>query len=281
MSADRETNHGMTSHGMTSHDMSNTDIAFLLADAADEVEIGIAPYDAVLRGGRRRKARRWAVATATALVLVGSAGTLAVAGLPGGNGNRGAQVATQEPAPQVQSVYPPERTTLATGTADGEDWWVTIDVWSAPRDAGEAQAQWEAMGTYGDRPVDKASDLIGKSAYFVNRTYGDGDTAVVMLDVFNENNPEAGKDLQSAAIPLDPTADGGPNRLVIGQVAPTAQEVTCTWKNGSTAKLHMTPGSATSPTDVPAIRPAAQSPVNWFVCVAPKGTEFESVEVTN
>ena len=35
MSADRETN-----HGMTSHDMTHTDIALLLADAADEVEIG-------------------------------------------------------------------------------------------------------------------------------------------------------------------------------------------------------------------------------------------------
>ncbi|GAA4048967.1 hypothetical protein [Streptomyces shaanxiensis] len=275
MSADRETN-----HGMTSHDMSNRDIAFLLADAADEVEIGIAPYDAVLRGGRRRRARRWAVATATALALVGSAGTLAVAGLPGGNGSRGAQVATQVPAPPVQNVYPPERTTLATGTVDGEDWWVTIDVWSAPRDAGQAQAQWEAMATYGSRPVDKASDLIGKSAYFVNRTYGDGETGGIALGVFDENTPDSGKDLQSAAIPLDPKADGGPNRLVIGQVAPTAQQVTCTWKNGTTTELHTVPENETLATDLPAIRPAAQSPVNWFVCVAPEGTEYKSVGVT-
>ncbi|WP_175647383.1 hypothetical protein [Streptomyces cyaneochromogenes] len=275
MSADRETN-----HGMTSHDMSNGDIAFLLADAADEVEIGIAPYDAVLRGGRRRRARRWAVATATALALVGSAGTLAVAGLPGGNGSRGAQVATRVPAPPVQNVYPPERTTLATGTVDGEDWWVTIDVWSAPRDAGQAQAQWEAMAAYGSRPVDKASDLIGKSAYFVNRTYGDGETGGVSLGVFDENTPDSGKDLQSVAIPLDPKADGGPQRLVIGQIAPTAQQVTCTWKNGTTTELHKVPENETLATDIPAIRPAAQSPVNWFVCVAPEGTEYKSAGVT-
>lgn len=274
MNADRETN-----HGMTSHDMTNTDIGFLLADAADEVEIGIAPYDAVLRGGRRRRARRWAVATATALVLVGSAGTLAVAGLPGGNGNRGAQVATEAPEPPVQNVYTPERTMLATGTDGTHQWWVTLDVWPAPRDAGEAQTQWEAMGAYGTTPVDKASDLIGKSAYFVSRTYGDGETAVTMFDVFNENSPDSGKDLQSAAIPLDP-ADSGPKRLVIGEVAPTARQVTCTWKNGMTTNLHTTPESDTVDTDIPAIRPAAKSPVNWFVCVAPEGTEYKSVEVT-
>lgn len=78
MSADRERN----------HDMSDSDIALLLADATDEVEIGIAPYEAVIRGGRRRRARRWAVAAATALVLAGSSATLAVAGLPGEGGGR-------------------------------------------------------------------------------------------------------------------------------------------------------------------------------------------------
>ncbi|MFB7508308.1 hypothetical protein ACFC0P_33555, partial [Streptomyces broussonetiae] len=60
MSADRD-NHGTA-------EMTQTDIALLLADAADEVEIGIAPVQAVIRGGRRRRARRWAVAAATALV---------------------------------------------------------------------------------------------------------------------------------------------------------------------------------------------------------------------
>lgn len=71
MSANRETDHDMAS---------DTDIAFLLAEAADEVEIGTAPYQAVLRGGRRRKARRWATAAAAALVIAGSTGTLALAG---------------------------------------------------------------------------------------------------------------------------------------------------------------------------------------------------------
>ncbi|MDQ0683441.1 hypothetical protein QFZ56_002404 [Streptomyces achromogenes] len=40
MGAERETNHDMAAH----------DIAFLLAAAADEVEIGIAPTQALIRG---------------------------------------------------------------------------------------------------------------------------------------------------------------------------------------------------------------------------------------
>lgn len=57
MSADRETN----------HDMTHRDIAFLLADAADEAEIGIAPtrrWSAVAAAARPaaghwRQRRRW------------------------------------------------------------------------------------------------------------------------------------------------------------------------------------------------------------------------------
>ncbi|CAM5602706.1 hypothetical protein SGLAM104S_07066 [Streptomyces glaucescens] len=66
----------------TEHDMSHTDIAFLLAEAADEVEIGIAPYQSVLRGGRRRRARRWAVARhgAADQRLVGDPGGRGAAG---------------------------------------------------------------------------------------------------------------------------------------------------------------------------------------------------------
>ncbi|MFD0445221.1 hypothetical protein ACFQ10_26725 [Streptomyces indonesiensis] len=49
--------------------MTQHDIALLLADAADEVKIGIAPAQALIRGGRRRKARRWAVVATTTLVV--------------------------------------------------------------------------------------------------------------------------------------------------------------------------------------------------------------------
>ncbi|WP_031476401.1 hypothetical protein [Streptomyces bicolor] len=275
MSADRETN-----HGMSSHDISNTDIALLLADAADGAEIGIAPYQAVIRGGRRRRARRWVVATATALVLVGSAGTLALAGLPGGDGSRGSHVATQPPSAQDEHVFVPQRSTIATGNDHGKEWSVTIDVWGAPRNAAEAQVQWEAMATYGNRPVDKPSELIGKKAFFVARAYGAGaEPQITMLDVFTkEDGSMTGTDIEAAALPLDPDAEA-PNRLVIGQVGKTARTVTCTWQNGTMTDVRKVPAGYDINTDDEAIRPVDGSPVNWFVCLAPDDTVFKAVHV--
>jgi hypothetical protein len=264
MSADRERN----------HHMSDSDIALLLADAADEVEIGIAPYQALLRGGRRRRARRWAVAAATALVLAGSSATLAVAGLPGRDGG---QVATQ---PSLLANADPSRvlqTTLATGTDQGTRWRVLIDVWSAPRDEKQAEAQRAAMALRGETPPDAhdASDLIGKITYFVHRDYG-GKSTKVMENTVPKSDTMTGTDLISGSLPLEP---GGTKdvRLVIGYIAKTAQRVNCTWTN-DTATVVEKAGSATG-TDVPAIRSAEGSPYNWFVCLAPKGTEYETAEV--
>ncbi|MEV0635981.1 hypothetical protein AB0I77_13590 [Streptomyces sp. NPDC050619] len=270
MSADRE-----------KHDMTHGDIALLLADATDEVEIGIAPYQAVIRGGRRRRARRWAVAAATALVLAGSSATLAVAGLPGGDGGRAATLATP-PAPSAEpDVLTAQRTLLATGTDQGKEWRVYIDVWAAPGDEAEAAGQLEAMGEYGERPVeaDQASELVGQSSYFVRRDAGDGEPAGMMEGAFTKTDTMAGTDIQAGAVPLEPGSEGL-NRLVVGQVAKTAQRVTCTWKNGTSTDVHVVPHGYDVNNDELVIRPADGSPVNWFVCLAPKGTEYKSVEVT-
>lgn len=270
MSADRETN----------HHMANSDIAVLLADATDEVEIGIAPYQAVIRGGRRRKARRWAVAAATALALAGSSATLAVTGLPGGGGGRVAPLATQPSVTASPDVFSPQRTTLATGTENGKKWQVLIDVWAAPRDEAEAQGQLAEMAEFGVTPPEGgASQLVGKSSFFVNR--GDGDKgSTVMEDVFTGiDHTMSGTDIESAAMALGIGSDG-PQRLVLGQVAKTAQEVTCTWKDGTTTEVNKPAPNEEVSTDTPAIRTADGSPVNWFVCLAPKGTEYKSVEVT-
>lgn len=130
MSADRETNQTMT----------DRDIALLLADAADEVEIGIAPYQAVIRGGRRRRARRWALATAAALVIVGGSGTLALAGLRDGNGVEVSpavkQQSTEPLTPEERNVYEPQGTVIGIGDIGGKEWQITVDVWGAPRTEG-------------------------------------------------------------------------------------------------------------------------------------------------
>jgi hypothetical protein len=268
MSADRETN----------HDMTNRDIAFLLADAADEVEIGIAPYQAVIQGGRRRKARRWAVAAATALVLAGSSATLAVAGLPGGD-RTVAPVATQPAPTATADPFSAMRTTLATGTEDGKQWRVFIDVWAAPKNAVQAAGQLEAMGEYGDVPtgVTKASQLIGRSSYVVY--FSDGDKQrKTYEDVFAKDDTMSGSDSQSAAIPFEIDGDG-PQRLVLGMVSRDAQQVICSWQDGTSTNVDRPPANTETATDVPAIRPAEGSPVDWFVCLAPKGTAYKAVEV--
>ncbi|MGW3492934.1 hypothetical protein [Streptomyces sp. NPDC001020] len=268
MSADRE-----------NQDMTHRDIALLLADAADEVEIGIAPYQAVIRGGRRRRARRLAVAGATALVLAGSTGaTLALAGLPGEGGNRVAPAATQPASPEARHVSQPQRTELAAGTDQGEEWAVYIDVWGAPRDESEARLQLGAMREYGVHPaeVGKASDLVGKTSYFVARGVGDGQPRTIMFNTVKKWDRMSGGDIQSMAAPLKP-GTLGPYRLVVGKVAKTAQQVTCTWKDGTTSVVHR--ASDDNPKHR-GIRSAAGSPVNWFVCLGPKGTGWKSDEVS-
>jgi hypothetical protein len=273
MSADRETN----------HDMTNSDIALLLAEAADRVEIGIAPTQAVIRGGRRRRARRWAVATAAALAIVGTTGTVALAGLPGGgDGHREAPVATRPPTSVAPRFDEPHQTRLASGTEDGKEWEVFVDVWDAPRNAKEAQAQLTAMTDYHEFPGDirQASDLIGKSAFFVRRGYGDAISSVVMWNTLPKGDRLAGTDLMSGAMGLKPGSE--PSRLVIGRVAKTAQQVTCTWKDGTSTTLHRVASSNFySDNVVPqGIRSAEGSSDGWFVCLAPKGTSYAKAEVT-
>lgn len=244
MSADRERN----------HDMSDSDIALLLADAADEVEIGIAPYQAVLRGGRRRRARRWAVAAATALVLAGSSATLAVAGLPGGD--RG-QVATQ---PLVPADADPSRvlqTTLATGTDQGTKWRVLIDVWSAPRDEKQAEAQRAAMAVRGETPPDahEASDLIGKITYFVYRGYGDK-TTKVMENTVPKTDRLTGTDLMSGSLPSNRAA----RRTSVSSSATSPRPPSASTAPGRTGRRRWWRRRLETGTDVPSIRSARGSP---------------------
>lgn len=271
MSADREAD----------QDMTHRDIALLLADAADGVEVDIAPTQAVVRGGRRRRARRWAVAAAAALAIVGTTGTVALAGLPGGGGGRAEPAVTRSSAP-LPDVFQnkPHRTELASGTEDGKDWEVFVDVWDAPRDKAQAEAQLTAMGEYrGEWPgsVRTAADLVGKRTYFVQRSY-DGDTSVVIENSLPARDASVSTDMGVTGQGLSPQAK--PLRLVIGQVAKTALEVTCDWKDGTSAVLHRVSDPEADGSLKQGIRSVEGSPDRWFVCVAPKGTAFKNARVT-
>ncbi len=265
------------------HDMTQTDIALLLADAADEVEIGTAPVQAVIRGGRRRRARRWAVVTATAVVLTGSTGaTLAVTGLPGGgHGDRHGNMTTEPTSPEDRHVYEPQQTELSRGLYKGTSWYVDLQVWGAPRNRTEADRQYVAMQELNLMPaVDKPTDLIGKTSYFVTRKFGDQPPRQVMFDARRKLERLTGRDMQSASNPLDDTSATW-DHLVVGKVAETAREVTCTWKDGTTAKARSGPVVYEHNLPRPAIVPAAGYPgAKWFVCVAPEGTAFKDAEVT-
>lgn len=249
------------------HDMTHTDIAFLLADAADEVEIGIAPVEAVVRGGRRRRARRWAVATATALVLAGSTGaTLAVTGLPG-HTDRNAVVVAKPSTPEARHVYAPQVTEVAHGTDHGTSWRVVVSVWGAPRDKAEAAGQLAAMRRYGlERAVlPDGRHLVGMTSYYSGLYYGDHPLRTAMFNRVEKWEPLSGTDLMSAALPLGEAASDGPERLVVGTVSTTARQVRCGWKDGTSTMAEL--------------RAVAGSPVTWFVCTAPDRTSYENAEV--
>ncbi|MEU0003585.1 hypothetical protein ABZ079_04570 [Streptomyces sp. NPDC006314] len=281
MSADRE-----------NHDMTQTDITFLLAEAADEVEVGIAPVQAVIRGGRRRRARRWAVTAATALVVAGSMGsTLAVTGLPGdGRGDRGAGVADGPVAPDARHVYAPQVTRMGWGTYRGREWAVSLQVWDAPRDEVEAERQLEAMTAWGVEPVKPTAwgavdvggpaDLIGRTSYFAMHSYGGSIGIPELVNTVGKPQRLSGADLEARATRLGDQPESA-GRLVIGLVAKTAKEVTCTWKDGRTTVAVPEPGNSALRPEDGVIRPVHGYPgANWFVCVAPDGTTYKSAKVT-
>ncbi|MFM9699515.1 hypothetical protein [Streptomyces europaeiscabiei] len=287
---DGKANRHMTQGDSTQGDITTgtaveRDIAFLLADAAGEVEIGIAPYQAVVRGGRRRKARRWAVAAAAAVVIAGTTGTLAVTVVPDGDRGRVAPAATPTaPAtPEARHVYEPWRTALAEGRDRDKDWKVAIEVWDAPRSSAQAERQLAAMGLFGIEPtgVDGAADLVGKSWHFVHLTVG-GDQIRSLLN--GEADASSGKDLESFALPLhadDRDKESALKRLVIGKVAPTAQQVRVTWSDGTSVDVDRD-GDDIRYEDLrnPRIVDVKGARASWFVALAPEGAEYESAEVT-
>ncbi|MDL2079348.1 hypothetical protein QNN03_23185 [Streptomyces sp. GXMU-J15] len=251
--------------------MTHRDIALLLAEAADGVEIGIAPTQTVIRRGRRRRARRWAVAAVTAVVIAGSTGALAVTGAVGGRDD--GQVATGR-----VDLTSPQRTRLASGTDRGRDWWVSVDVWPAPRDEAEARIVWDALAEQEGTPKDaeKPSDLIGTVTYFVKRTYG-VETTVVLENRIPLRAMAYTADIPTAAIPLAPDT-AGPERLVIGQVLSSAQDIKCLWKDGTATEVRRTDKEESISADEGVLRGVQGSPVDMFVCLAPEDTAFKTTE---
>ncbi|MFE4697131.1 hypothetical protein ACFRIC_08575 [Streptomyces sp. NPDC056738] len=282
MSANRETNHDMAA--------TDADISFLLAEAADGVDIGTAPYQAVLRGGRRRRARRWATAAAVALVVAGSTGTLA---LTGGSGDDAKGVVPAGPVrpsispgtgpgglPEEWRTLGPRGTFVSQWTnPDHTTWSVLVDMWPAPKDEAEARKQRTMMTQYGVTPTGArdAPDVADKKWAFVSVVRVGVGHSRDTIDGAQKKDPFSGKDIEAFSLPLDAEAakekKKPPQGLVIGKVAQTAKEVTCTWDDGTTVKARRVAHRGTMlPYGVPNLiwRVDGSLP-DWFVCVAPEG----------
>ncbi|WP_157245890.1 hypothetical protein [Nonomuraea typhae] len=198
----------------------NRDVALLLKKAAEQVEIEAAPYQAVVRGGRRRRARRRAVLAGVALAVVvsGFAGTAAFEDRPIVNWDRANPTAVQ------RHVYDPQVTAL--GVVAGRR--LFIEVWGAPRDDAELREQkarmiragvWEGRAPKGFPPP-----AVGETWFFV---YAPGDSG--------------GKEPVASGVEAPPDGNLGNilvagldrRRLAMGMVSPDVVRITGDWSTGS------------------------------------------------
>ncbi|WP_404792538.1 hypothetical protein [Streptomyces tendae] len=249
------------------------------------METGEAPVDAVVRAGRRHRARRRTATAVAAVVLAGTAGTLALTNLPAGNGSS----APAEPAPaDERRVFLPQISHVAVGTSGDVRWAVNVQVWPAPHDEAEAVEQTEAMTDWGLTPVTSGSpsDLVGRTSYFVIRFYGpegasDDELTSRLVDSGTTSEPPRPKGTGVEPLPQPLTGGDGPHRLVIGTVPTTAKQVACHWKDGSTTLADRAPDNTPVRSTDAVIRSVRGYPAaNWFVCVSPGSAAYQSAEVT-
>ncbi|MFI6496333.1 hypothetical protein [Nonomuraea typhae] len=196
------------------------DVALLLKKAAEQVEIEAAPYQAVVRGGRRRRARRRAALAGVALAVVvsGFAGTAAFEERPLVNWDRANPTAVQ------RHVYDPQVTAL--GEVAGRR--LYIEVWGAPRDDAELREQKARMvraGVWEDRaPKSFPPPAVGETWYSVYAPGGSGGKEPVASGV------EAPLDGDLGTVHVTGL---GMRRLAMGEVSPDVVRITGDWSAGS------------------------------------------------
>lgn len=176
-------------------DMRQRGIAVLLREAADQVDPGVAPYQAVVRGGRRRKARRRAAGAVTALVLTGVAATLGANVLVARQA--APSVAAQaELSPQERHVYTPWVTPLTelSGGKSAQRLRVSVEVWGAPRTAAEIREQQARMIRHGVWQHRKADPVRAGDVWFSVVTTGlqDGKRTIVVSGLEQADAGSAG-----------------------------------------------------------------------------------------
>ncbi|RJL35476.1 hypothetical protein [Bailinhaonella thermotolerans] len=209
-------------------DMDDQDVTLLLREAAGGIEPGAAPYAAVVRGGKRRRARRWAAGAVTVLALTGVAGTFGAGALM----DRPEPVAAETaPSPERRHVYTPWVTPLATvrDGANASELRLSVEVWGAPRNAAEIREQKARMvrhGVWRDRESDPVRP--GDVWFSVVATrVGDGRRTVVVSGLEQAGGERPGY------VAYDLPGDLVSGRVVVGHVSPDVRRITYQWRDGS------------------------------------------------
>ncbi|MEV8015330.1 hypothetical protein AB0O76_03010 [Streptomyces sp. NPDC086554] len=220
----------------------HSDIAHRLAAVADEVEIGTAPYQAVLRGGRRRKARRWVVGAVAAVAIVGSTASLALAVV---DGRDRTQVASEGGSAWERHVYTPQFTPLTqdfdeTGNPVTQ---VELQVWGAPRNEAEARGQKRAMlkaGVWDERSTDPVPDFDRLWYAITVRPDGKQKQRVASFGL-QDKEPGGDDGLSFSSVEFEVKG----KKLTIGHVGPKTKRVEFEYENGtSEPELIRAAGSA-------------------------------------
>ncbi|CAM5235473.1 hypothetical protein SALBM135S_00604 [Streptomyces alboniger] len=215
------------------------DITRRLADVADGLEIGAVPHHAVMRGGRRRKARRWVVGALAAVAIAGSTGSLALAVVDGGPRVR---TASEGGTAAERHVHTPGLTRLTElyDKAGAEVGAVELQVWGAPRDDEEARGQKKAMvaaGVWDERTSDPAPNF--HQPWYAIVVKNGGKEKVVSFGL-QDRDPGGGDGLGFASV--ETTVNG--ETLTIGHVGPRTERVEYEFENGTVEPdLHKAAGS--------------------------------------
>ncbi|MBV6700579.1 hypothetical protein [Kitasatospora aureofaciens] len=267
--------------------------ARVLSGLAESVEIGSAPYDRLIAGGRRRLRRRRVLSTGAAAVLVAAAvGGVAVFG---GLGQKGpgvsdvaaapSAVATSEPAAAVtvsatptapaRDPFTPVRTVVGHGTANGRQWQAWAALWPATATKEDAYRQAELI--WEDRHA-AIPQLPKTTRADIDRGWNPHvDTVNLYLtvdgqrqvdDTVHQTDVPGGPDTGAGS--SSPTSGGGAmlgfkgaemgaSPVVIEGVRPGVAKIAVTWNTGGTSEA------------VPVT--VGDSPTRWYAVAKKPGAQ--------
>ncbi|WP_035795240.1 hypothetical protein [Kitasatospora mediocidica] len=275
-----------------------TDVERGLADLAEAVRIGPAPFEQLLTVGRRRLRRRRMALTGATLVtaaVLGGGVLIGASHLPTGHTQTvaaasGAGVAltpgsspgtATTPTPGIRDPFTPVRTLVSQGTVGGKQWQAWAALWPA---ASREQSLQQARLIWQDE-ITGSPSLSEPTADYV-RQYWQPDTDVVDLYVTLDGHRLNHDTLDTAPPPSAPphptdSLSGGmvgytsdksgeahnalsASPVVMSQVGPDVAKVVVTWKDGSTSE--------------PALAAVGDSPSRWFAVLRPAGASAQSVK---